>query len=177
MATAKQSEVKWVPKDKKTGKGGFLALRSNPTKPFSGTVTGIKKGTTTASGGKAVYSGGRNVAATAKRSQKSSGSSAAAGTTAKKETYKPGQKANKNIGYTAGSSKTSGASGTPLLAASETRRGLTTRSGATDLSGLPRGATKPKTFANKPMPKRGEKRSFSGVVKVWDGKAWVPFKK
>lgn len=177
MATVKQSDVKWVPKDKKTGKGGFLALRSDPSKPFSGTVTGIKKGTTTASGGKAVYSGGRNVAATATRTQKTSGSSAAAGSSAKKETYKPGGQANKNIASPVKSSRASGAAGTPLLAASEMRRGLTTRSGATALSGLPRGKDKPKTFTNKPMPKRGEKRSFSGIVKVWDGKSWVPFKK
>ena len=68
MKRVKQSEVTWVPRDKKTGKGGFLALRSDKSKPFSGVVTGVKKGTTAASAsGEAVYRGGKNIRKVAAR--------------------------------------------------------------------------------------------------------------
>jgi hypothetical protein len=72
-----QKDVKWVPKDKKTGKGGFLALRSEPTKPFSGIVTNIKAGTTRSSGGEAVYKGGRNVQRMKDRAAAAKGTGAA----------------------------------------------------------------------------------------------------
>lgn len=102
MATAKQSEVKWIKKgdivNGKKATSGYLALRSAPGKAFSGTVTGVKSGTTTAKNGTATYSGGRNVAAMTARIQKRSGSSAAAGIAAPKETYKSGSQLNKNIG-------------------------------------------------------------------------------
>jgi hypothetical protein len=89
MASVDQSKTTWIKvgdvvNGKKVTKG-YLALRSDKSKPFTGTVTGIKSGTTT-TGTKnkgqtsvAVYTGGRNVAATTKRGQMKSGSSAAAG--------------------------------------------------------------------------------------------------
>lgn len=84
MARVDQSKVTWVAKGtvvngKKTTKG-YLALKTDKAKPFSGTVTGVKSGTTMNNAGMAKYAGGRNVAATAARTQTTSGSSAAAGT-------------------------------------------------------------------------------------------------
>lgn len=84
MATVNQKDVTWVKKGdmvngKKTTKG-YLALRSDKSKAFSGTVTGVKTGSTsTSKAGTATYAGGRNVVATAARNQAKSGSSAAAG--------------------------------------------------------------------------------------------------
>jgi hypothetical protein len=168
MATAKQSEVKWIKKgdivNGKKATSGYLALRSAPGKAFNGTVTDVKTGSTKSIAGTAEYKNGRNVAAVASRK------AAKSGNTASKTSSSSYAKPSSAKGST-------GAAGTPLLAASEMRRGLTTRSGATALNGLPRGTVKPKTFVNKPQPKRGEKRSFSGVVKQWNGTAWVPFKK
>jgi hypothetical protein len=71
MATAKQSEVTWVKKgDMVNGKKatrGYLALKSDKGKAFSGTVTGVAKGTTTTRNNTAQYSGGRNVYKVAER--------------------------------------------------------------------------------------------------------------
>lgn len=89
MASVDQTKVMWVKKGdvingKKVAKG-YLALRTSPGKAFTGTVTGIRSGTTTTSTAKkgqtsvGVYTNGRNVAATAKRAQQKSGSSAAGG--------------------------------------------------------------------------------------------------
>jgi hypothetical protein len=108
MATVKQTDVKWVPKDKKTGKGGFLALRSAPNKAFTGTVTGVKQGTTMSKNGVATYSGGKNVAAvavrkSAKLNTPSAGRKAASTAAAKTRVAKA--TASKNIGYTAGGAK------------------------------------------------------------------------
>lgn len=61
MKRVTQKDVTWVKKDPKTKKGGYLALRSDTSKPFSGVVTGIKAGTTRSIGGEAVYKAGRNV--------------------------------------------------------------------------------------------------------------------
>lgn len=60
MKVVHQDAVMWV--KAKNGKSGYLALRSDPSKAFSGKVVGIKKGTT-ASGGpgsSAIYVNGRN---------------------------------------------------------------------------------------------------------------------
>jgi hypothetical protein len=78
MATAKQSEVTWVKKgDMVNGKKatrGYLALKSDKGKAFSGSVTGVAKGSTTTRNGTAQYSGGRNVYKVAeRRSAKKSG--------------------------------------------------------------------------------------------------------
>lgn len=105
MATVKQTDVKWVPKDKKTGKGGFLALRSAPNKAFTGTVTGVKQGTTMSKNGVATYSGGRNVAAVAARKSAklntpTAGRKAASATSAKTRVAKA--MGTNNTGYTAG---------------------------------------------------------------------------
>jgi chromosome segregation ATPase len=105
MATVKQTDVKWVPKDKKTGKGGFLALRSAPNKAFTGTVTGIKQGTTNSRNGVATYSGGKNVAAVAARKSAklntpSAGRKAASTASAKTRVAKA--TGVNNTGYTAG---------------------------------------------------------------------------
>lgn len=54
-----QKEVMWV--KAKNGKPGFLALRSDPTKAFSGIVVGIAGSTTKSQGGVARYVNGRNV--------------------------------------------------------------------------------------------------------------------
>lgn len=68
MKRVSQKDVTWVKKDPKTGKGGFLALRSDKSKPFSGVVTGVQKGTTAASAsGEAVYRGGKNIRKVASR--------------------------------------------------------------------------------------------------------------
>ena len=66
MKIVHQDAVMWVPR--KNGKGGFLALRSDPTKPFSGKVVGIRKGTTQREGpaNSAIYSKGRNTIKQAK---------------------------------------------------------------------------------------------------------------
>ena len=69
----------------------------------------------------------------------------------------------------------SSASGTPLLAGSEIKRGLTTKSGKTSTAGLPRGTGKPQTFGTK--YRKGEKRIVMGAVQEWNGRSWVPFKK
>jgi chromosome segregation ATPase len=105
MATVKQTDVKWVPKDKKTGKGGFLALRSAPNKAFTGTVTGVKQGTTMSKNGVATYSGGRNVAAVAARKSAklntpTAGRKAASNTAAKTRVAKA--TGTNNTGYTPG---------------------------------------------------------------------------
>jgi hypothetical protein len=110
MATVKQSDVKWIAKgDTVNGKKatrGYLALRSDPSKAFSGTVTNVKKGTTRASGGVATYSGGKNVAdmaarKSAKLNKPSASRSAAASSSAKTRVTKA-MSGSKNIGYTAG---------------------------------------------------------------------------
>jgi hypothetical protein len=69
----------------------------------------------------------------------------------------------------------SGATGTPLVSGSDLKRGITTKTGKVVTTGLPRGTMKPKTFGTK--HRVGEKRSFLGVVKQWDGRKWVPLKK
>lgn len=70
MKRVTQKDVTWVKKDPKTKKGGYLALRSDTSKPFTGVVTGVKKGTTAASkSGEAVYRGGKNIINVAKRSK------------------------------------------------------------------------------------------------------------
>lgn len=68
MRTVTQKDVKWIPAKKdsngKVVRRGFLALRSNPSKPYTGRVSGVKRGSTAAGAdGVAVYSGGRNVGA------------------------------------------------------------------------------------------------------------------
>ena len=103
MATAKQSDVTWVKKGdmvngKKAAKG-YLALRSDKSKAFSGTVTGVKSGTTSTRGGTAKYVGGKNVyKAAERRSAQVSGGKAS--TTSSSSYARPAAKASKNIGYT-----------------------------------------------------------------------------
>lgn len=167
MATAKQSEVTWVKKGEtvngKKATRGYLALRSDKSKAFSGTVTGVAAGTTKNMKGTAEYKGGRNVAAVAARKAAKSGNTASTTSSSSYAKSKAASSTSKNIGYTPGT----GSRAQTKTAGSYT---VATGRGASSAAGSKPAVATSRTTVN---TKVGTVKRFPDGYKRWDGKRWV----